>query len=125
SRFILSMASRSCCRLMPSWAATPAVGLPGLLQILRGIASFGRVRAAFGGFGPAGGGERQYFVDQAAGLRHHLIIALGGRAQDEFRDAGIDIIGDAADDRRRLAARQVIPWNPAGAPPARPHHPPP
>src|SRR5204863_3479531 len=119
SRFILWMASRSCCRVMPSWVATPAVGLPGLLQILRGIASVCRVRAAFGGFGPAGGGERQYFVDQAAGLRHHLVIALGGRAQDEFRDAGIDIIGDAADDRRGVADREVIPWIAAGALPVR------
>src|SRR5437763_15764532 len=114
------MASRSCCRLMPSWVATPAVGLPGLLQILRGIASFGRVRAAFGGFGPAGGGERQYFVDQAAGLRHHLVIAPGGRAQDEFRDPGLDIIGDAADHRRGVADREVIPWIAAGALPGRP-----
>src|SRR5436189_5149663 len=55
--------------------------------------------SAFGRLRPAGGDERQDFFDQPAGLRHHLVVTLCGRAQDEFRHPGLDIFVAALDDR--------------------------
>src|SRR6266699_116733 len=111
------MALPSCRRVTPSRVATPRGGLPGLLQIIRGIASFGglRGRPAFRRPRPTGGDQRQYLGDQAAGLRHDLLVAAGGWAQDEFGDPGIDVIGDAGDDCLAVADREVIPGLAAGA----------
>src|SRR5712692_165152 len=72
-------------------------------------------RPALGWLWPARGDQRQDFGDQPAGLRHDLLVAAGGGAQDEFRDAGSDVIGDARDDRLAVADREVILGFAAGA----------
>src|SRR5207244_1486681 len=46
---------------------------------------------------------------------HDLVVAAGGWAQDEFRDAGGDVIGDAGDDRLAVADREVVLGLAAGA----------
>ena len=71
--------------------------------------------AALCGFRPARGDERQDLFDQAAGLGQHLVVAAGGRAQDEFGDSGGDIGGDALDDRLGVADREIAQRIAAGA----------
>src|SRR5260221_774861 len=66
-------------------------------------------------FRPAGGDERQYLLDQAAGLGHHFVVTLRRRAQDEFGDPRLDVFADALDDRRGVADREIILRVAAGA----------
>src|SRR4029077_8092651 len=74
-----------------------------------------RGRTALRWFWPPCGHAGEHLLDQAAGLRHDLVVAAGGGAQDEFRDAGIDIVADPLDDRCGVADREIIPRLAAGA----------
>src|SRR5215469_10661519 len=58
-------------------------------------------------FRPARRDARQNFVDQLASLRQHVLVATGGRAQDEFGDPGGDMGGNALDDRFGVADREM------------------
>ena len=49
----------------------------------------------------------QDLLDQPAGLRQHLFVAARRRAQDEFGDPGLDVGGDALDDRLGVADREI------------------
>src|SRR5215472_12971690 len=58
-------------------------------------------------FRPARRDTRQDFVDQPPRLRQHVLVAAGRRAEDEFRDPGGDVGGDALDDRFGVTDRKM------------------
>ena len=71
--------------------------------------------ATFAGRGQRAATCRQHLLDQLAGLGQHLLAARAHRAQDEFRDAGGDVLGDPLDDHAGIADGEIAVGVAAGA----------
>src|SRR5262245_25519102 len=56
---------------------------------------------------PARRHPRQHFLDQAPGLRVHVLVSIRRRAQDELAGIVLDVAGDALDDRVGIAEGEV------------------
>src|ERR1700722_8020618 len=51
---------------------------------------------------------RQHLLDEQTGLGQDSVVAAAARAQNELRHAGVDVFGDAREDRVGVADRERV-----------------